>query len=55
MAVLLGCATLPLAVRAGWLLRGEPCRERALLPAMGLNVAISVTTPLLVAIGLSLG
>lgn len=55
MAVLLGCATLPLAVRAGWVLRGEPCRERALLPAMGLNVAISVTTPLLVAIGLSLG
>lgn len=45
----LGLLSLPLALRATWLLRSQPQR---LLPALGLNAAISVATPLLMALGL---
>jgi len=48
----LGLLTLPLALRATWLLRREPLRARGLLPALGLNAAVSVATPLLMALGL---
>ncbi|MHB0764841.1 prenyltransferase [Stutzerimonas sp. NM35] len=47
----LGLLTLPLALRAAWLLRSQPQR---LLPALGLNAAISVATPLLMGLGLML-
>lgn len=45
----LGLLTLPLALCAAWLLRSQPQR---LLPALRLNAAISVATPLLMALGL---
>lgn len=45
----LGLLTLPLALRATWLLRSQPPQ---LLSALGLNAAISVVTPLLMALGL---
>ena len=47
--IALGLLTLPLALCAAWLLRSRP---RRLLPALGLNAAISVVTPLLMAVGL---
>lgn len=45
----LGLLTLPLALCAAWLLRSQP---QLLLPALRLNAAISVATPLLMALGL---
>ncbi len=48
----LGLLTLPLALRAAWLLRREPLQAQRLLPALGLNAAVSVATPLLMAVGL---
>jgi len=45
----LGLLTLPLALCAAWLLRSQPQR---LLSALRLNAAISVATPLLMALGL---
>nr|WP_235399908.1 hypothetical protein [Stutzerimonas kunmingensis] len=48
----LGLLTLPLALRAAWLLRREPLQAQRLLPALGLNAAASVATPLLMAVGL---
>ena len=49
----LGLLGLPLAVRAGWLLR-VPHDPARLLPALGLNVAVAVLTPALMALGLLL-
>jgi len=48
----LGLLTLPLTLRAAWLLRREPLQAQRLLPALGLNAAVSVATPLLMAVGL---
>ncbi|HJE28122.1 MAG TPA: prenyltransferase, partial [Pseudomonas nitrititolerans] len=48
----LGLLSLPLVLRATWLLRREPLRVLGLLPALGLNAAVSVATPLLMALGL---
>ena len=48
----LGLLTLPLALRADWLLRREPLQTQYLPPALGLNAAVSVATPLLMALGL---
>ncbi|MCQ4296973.1 UbiA family prenyltransferase [Pseudomonas stutzeri] len=48
----LGLLSLPLALRAAWLLRREPLQAQHLLPALGLNAAVSVATPLLMAVGL---
>lgn len=48
----LGLLSLPLALRAAWLLRREPSRPQQLLPALGLNAVVSVATPLLMAVGL---
>ncbi|MFV0455803.1 MAG: prenyltransferase [Pseudomonas sp.] len=45
----LGLLTLPLALCAAWLLWREPLQ---VLPALGLNAAVSVATPLLMALGL---
>jgi len=47
----LGLLCLPLALRATWLLWHRPQR---LLPALGLNAGISVATPLLMALGLTI-
>lgn len=48
----LGLLSLPFALWAAWLLRREPLQAQRLLPALGLNAAISVATPLLMAVGL---
>lgn len=48
----LGLLTLPLALRAAWLLRRDALEPQRLLPALGLNAAVSVGTPLLMAVGL---
>lgn len=48
----LGLLTLPLALRAAWLLRRDTLEAQRLLPALGLNAAVSVATPLLMAVGL---
>src|SRR5690606_39246325 len=48
----LGLLTLPLALRAAWLLRRDALEPQRLLPALGLNAAVSVATPLLMAVGL---
>lgn len=49
----LGLLTLPLALRASWLLYPDPLDEQRLLPALGLNASVSVATPLLMALGLA--
>ncbi|MBV2134693.1 prenyltransferase [Pseudomonas sp. MAP12] len=43
------------ALRAWWLLRRDADDLECLLPAMGLNVAVSVATPLLMAVGMLVG
>lgn len=48
----LGLLTLPLALRAAWLLRRDPLKPQRLLSALALNAAVSVGTPLLMAVGL---
>ncbi|HLT05045.1 MAG TPA: prenyltransferase [Pseudomonas sp.] len=50
----LGLLTVPLAVRAAWLLLPDPLEPRRLPPALGMNAAVSVGTPLLMALGLAL-
>ncbi|MNJ75809.1 1,4-dihydroxy-2-naphthoate octaprenyltransferase [compost metagenome] len=47
-----GLCSLPLALRAWRLLRRDPASPSRLLPALGLNAAISVATPALMAVGL---
>lgn len=51
---LLGLLTLPMAARAWWVSRQQADRIEGLLPAMGLNVGVSLLTPVLVAVGLVL-
>lgn len=53
-ATLVALFTLPLALRAAWLLR-EPCSRGPLLAAMRLNVLVSLLTPLLLAAGVVAG
>lgn len=48
----LGLLTAPLALRAAWLLLPDPLEPQRLLPALGMNAAVSVGTPLLMAAGL---
>jgi 1,4-dihydroxy-2-naphthoate octaprenyltransferase len=47
-----GLICAPLALRAWQLLRRDPEERACLVPAMGLNVAVSVLTPVLIAVGL---
>jgi len=50
-----GLLAAPLALRAWQLLRRDVEAADCLLPAMGLNVAVSVLTPLLMAVGMVFG
>jgi 1,4-dihydroxy-2-naphthoate octaprenyltransferase len=54
-ATLLGLLTLPLAVPAGIRAYRHAEAVDQLIPALGLNVIINITTPVLVAIGLFIG
>jgi len=53
-ASLLGLLTAPMAARAWWVAREQADRVEGLLPAMGLNVGVSLLTPVLAAVGLFL-